>query len=54
MHLEVAAVDDVVAGDDQLGELGVAMLDRLDRPLELGGDQVEALERPHLELASSS
>ena len=51
MHLEVAAVDHVVGGDDQLGELGVAVLDRLDRAVELGADQVQALERPDLEPA---
>ena len=49
MHLEVAAVDDVVVGDHELGELGVLVLDRLDRPVELVGDEVEALERPRLE-----
>ena len=42
MHLEVAAVDDVVVGDDQLGELDVVVLDRLDRAVELRHDQVEA------------
>ena len=31
-------------------ELGVLVLDRLDRALELGGDQVEPVERPRLEV----
>ncbi len=50
MHLEVAAVDDVVAGDHQLGELHVLMLDGLDGLLELRSDEVEAVQRPLLEV----
>ncbi len=50
MHLQVAAVDAVVVGDDQLGQLDVLVLDRLQRPVEGRVDQVEAAERARLEL----
>ena len=50
MDLQVAAVDAVVVGDDDLGQLDVLVLDRLQRPLERGADQVEAAEGARLEL----
>ena len=34
MDLQVAAVDPVVVGDDQLGQLDVLVLDRLEGPVE--------------------
>ena len=49
VHLEVAAVDAVVVGDHDLGELGVLVLDRLDRAAEGLGDHVEPPERALLE-----
>ena len=49
MHLEVAAVDAVVVGDHQLGELDVLVLGRLHRPLERAADEVEPAERVRLE-----
>ena len=36
VDLQVAAVDAVVVGDHQLGELDVLVLDRLERPVERG------------------
>ena len=50
VDLQVATVDHVVVRDDQLGELGVAMLDRLDGAVELVDDEVEAPESPRLQL----
>ena len=50
MDLEVAAVDPIVVGDHHLGELDVGMLDRLERPRQRLGDEIEAAERPLLEL----
>jgi hypothetical protein len=51
VDLEVAPVEPVVVGDDQLRELDVLVLDRLERPLERLADHVEPLERPDLEPA---
>ena len=50
VHLEVAAVDAVVVGDDHAGQLHVLVLDRLQRPVERGDDHVEAAECLLLEL----
>ena len=49
MDLQVAAVEDVVLGDDQLRKLGVLVLNGLDRAIERLDDEVEAVERPLLE-----
>jgi hypothetical protein len=49
VDLQVAAIDDVVAGDDELRELRVVVLDRFDRPVQLGGDQLEPVEGARLE-----
>src|SRR3954447_9119039 len=49
VDLQVAAVDDVVVGDHELGELDVLMMDRLDRAVQGRDHQIEALERPSLE-----
>ena len=49
MDLEVAPVDPVVVGDDHAGQLDVLVVDRLERAVELGDDQVEAAERLLLE-----
>ena len=49
MDLQVAAVDDVVVGDHQLGELDVLVLNRLDRPVERRHDEVEAVQGALLE-----
>ena len=45
VDLEVAAVDAVVVGDDDRGELDVLVLERLERAVELLDDQVEPAER---------
>ena len=50
MHLQVAAVDAVVVGDDDLGQLDVLVLDRFERFLQRRRDQVEPVERAALEL----
>jgi hypothetical protein len=50
VDLEVAAVDAVVVGRDHAGELDVLVADRLERPIELRDDQVEAAQRLLLEL----
>ena len=49
MHLEVAAVDAIVVGDDDLGQLDVLVLDRLQGAAEGGAGQVDAAERARLE-----
>ncbi len=49
MHLQVAAVDAVVVGDDDLGQLDVLVLDRLQGAFQRRADQVEAAERARLE-----
>ena len=49
VHLEVAAVDAVVVGDDQAGQLDVLVLERLDRAVERRDDHVEPAERLLLE-----
>ena len=54
MDLEVAAVDAVVVGDDELGQLDVDVLERLERAVELLDDEVEAAERERLELGQRS
>ena len=51
MDLQVAAVDPVVVGDDQLRQLDVLVLDRLQGAVEGGDDQVEAAQGARLELA---
>ena len=50
MDLEVAPVDPVVVGDDHLGQLDVAVLDRLEGAVERLDDEIEAPECPILEL----
>ena len=50
MDLQVAAVDAVVVGDHEAGQLDVLVLDRLQGALERGADQVEAAEGAGLEL----
>ena len=45
VHLQVAAVDAVVVGHDQLGQLDVLVLDRLHSPVEGRGDHVQAFQR---------
>ena len=45
MDLEVAAVDAVVVGDDQLGKLDVLVLDRLEDPVQRLDHQIEPAER---------
>ncbi len=50
MDLQVAAVDHVVVGDHQLGQLDVLVLDRLDSALERRDHQVEAVQGSLLEL----
>ena len=50
VHLEVAAVDAVVVGDDERRELDVLVLERLQRAVELLDDDVERRRAP----ASSS
>ena len=54
VDLEVAAVDAVVVGDDDLGQLDVLVLDRLQGAVEGRVDHVEPLERACLESLSSS
>ena len=49
MDLEIAAVDAVVVGDHQLGELDVLVLGRLHRPIQRRDHQVEAAEAGALE-----
>ncbi len=49
VHLEVATVDAVVVGDDDLGQLDVLVLDRLQGAGERRADQVEAAQRARLE-----
>ena len=46
VDLEVAAVDAVVVGDDDRGELDVLVLDRLERAVELLDDEVERRRAP--------
>ena len=41
MDLQIAAVEDVVLDDDQLRQLGVLVLHRLDRAVQRLHDQVE-------------
>jgi hypothetical protein len=55
VHLQEAAVDPVVVVDDDRGQLDVLMLERLQRAVERGDDEVERaqrllLERPQLVL----
>src|SRR6266496_2510025 len=45
MHLEVAAVDAVVVGDHDRGELDVLVVQRLQRAVQRGHDEVQATER---------
>ena len=49
VHLQVAAVDPVVVGDHDRGELDIAMMQRLQRPVKRGDDEVERAERLLLE-----
>ena len=49
MDLHVAAVDAVVVGDDERGELDVLVLERLERAVDLRDDHVEAAEGGGLE-----
>ena len=49
VHLEVAAVEPVVVGDDQSGELDVLVLNGLERAVERRDDDVEAPKRLRLE-----
>ena len=49
VHLEVAAVQDVVVRDDDAGQLHVLVLNRLDRAVERLDDEVEPVERSCLE-----
>jgi hypothetical protein len=51
VDLEVAAVDAVVVRDDDRGELDVAVMERLERAVERGDDEVERTERLGLEPA---
>ena len=48
VDLQVAAVDHVVVGDHQLGQLDVLVLDGLDGALERRDHQVEAVQGPSL------
>ena len=50
MDLQVTAVDAIVVGDDDLRQLDVLVLDRLQGPLESGAGQVEPAEGAVLEL----
>ena len=50
MDLEVAAVDPVVVGDHQLGQLHVLVLDGLHGPVQRGDHQVEPAQAVPLEL----
>ena len=45
MDLEEAAVDAVVVGDDQGGQLDVLVVDRLDRALQRRDDDVDGPQR---------
>ena len=49
MDLQVAAVDDVVVGDHQLGELDVLVLNGLDGPVERRHDEVQPIQGTLLE-----
>ena len=49
MHLEIAAVDPVVVGDDQGRELDVAVAERFQRAVERRHDEVQRAERRLLE-----
>jgi hypothetical protein len=51
VDLEIAPVHPVVVGDDELRELDVGVLDRLDRAVDLPQDDVHAAEHGVLELA---
>ena len=50
VDFQVAAVDAVVVGDHHLRQLDVPVLERLEHPVELLDDQVEAAEGVRLEL----
>src|SRR5215207_2407949 len=50
VHLEVAAVDAVVVGDDHAGQLDVLVQNGLERPIEGADDHVETAEGLFLEL----
>ena len=50
VHLQVAAVDAVVVGDDHRGQLDVAVGDRLQGPVQGLADEVQAAQRLGLEL----
>jgi hypothetical protein len=49
MDLEIAPVEAVVVGDDELGELDVLVLQGLDDAIELPEDEVQAAEGAALE-----
>jgi nanoRNase/pAp phosphatase (c-di-AMP/oligoRNAs hydrolase) len=51
VHLQVAPVDAVVVADHHLRELHVLVVERLEHPVELLHDQVEAAEGVIFELA---
>ena len=48
VDLQVATVDPVVVGHDHAGQLDVLVVDRLERAVELGDDQVKPAHRLHL------
>jgi hypothetical protein len=49
VHLQVAAVDPVVVGDHDRRQLDVTVVERLERPVERGDDEVERAQRLVLE-----
>jgi hypothetical protein len=49
VHLQVAAVDEVVLGDHEARQLHVALLQRLQRPVERGDDHVQPFQGALLE-----
>ena len=49
MHLQVAAVDAVVVGDDHLRELHVLVAEGLQHAVQLLDDQVEAAQRVYFQ-----
>jgi hypothetical protein len=51
VDLEIAAVDAIVIGDDHLRQLDVLVLESLERAIELLDYQVQATQRPQLELS---
>ena len=53
VHLQVAAVDPVIVGDDHPGQLDVLVGDRLERAVQLLDDEVEPIQRLRLERAQA-